>query len=62
MNILLLWLLCIMFNAVTLENMTKKCIINDSLMISLCYAINLFIAPVMSVILLILVYLDWINN
>ena len=62
MNILLLWLLCIMFNAVTLENMTKKGIINDSLMISLCYAINLFIAPVMSVILLILVYLDWQNN
>ena len=62
MNILLLWILCIMFNAVTLSNMTRKGIIKESLSIALFYAINLFTAPFMSVILLIIVYLDWENN
>lgn len=62
MNIILLWLICIIFNGVTLSNMAKKGIISDSILIALCYAVNLFIAPVMAVILLILVYLDWKNN
>lgn len=61
MNIILLWLLCIIFNVVTLSNMRKKSIISDPILIALCYAGNLFIAPLMSVILLILVYLDWQN-
>lgn len=62
MNIILLWLLCIIFNGVTLSNMTKKGIISDSILVALCYAVNLFIAPIMTVILLILVYLYWQNN
>lgn len=61
MNIILLWLICVIFNGVTLSNMTKKGIISDSILIALCYVANLFIAPLMSVILLILVYLDWKN-
>ena len=61
MNIILLWLVCIIFNGVTLSNMTKKVIISDSILIAFCYTVNLFIAPLMSVILLILVYLDWKN-
>ena len=50
-----------MFNAVILSNMTKKGIINGLLPIILCYAINVIIAPIMSAILLILVYFDWQN-
>lgn len=61
MNIILLWLICIIFNGVTLSNMTKKDIISDSILIAFCYAINMLIAPLMSVILLIIVYLDWKN-
>lgn len=62
MSIILLWLLCIIFNGVTLSNMRKKGIISDSILVALCYAVNLFVAPIMTVILLILVYLDWKNN
>ena len=62
MNIILFWLICIIFNGVTISNMTKKVIISDSILIALCYAVNLFAAPLMSVILLIIVYLDWKNN
>ena len=61
MNIILFWLICTIFNGVTLSNMTKKDIISDSILIAFCYAINLFIAPLMAVILLIIVYLDWKN-
>ena len=61
MDIILFWLICIIFNGVTLSDMTKKGIISDSILIAFCYAINLFAAPVMSVILLIIVYLDWKN-
>ena len=61
MNIILFWLICTIFNGVTLSNMTKKDIISDSILIAFCYAINLFIAPLMTVILLIIVYLDWQN-
>ena len=61
MNIILLWLICVIFNGVTLSNMRKKGIISGSILIALCYAINLFTAPLMTVILLILVYLDWQN-
>lgn len=61
MNIILFWLICIIFNGVTLSNMTKKGIISDAILIAFCYAINLFTAPIMTVILLILVYLDWKN-
>ena len=61
MNILL-WLICIIFNGVTLSNMSKKGIISDSILIAFCYTVNLFTAPIMTVILLILVYLDWKNN
>ena len=61
MNIILFWLICIIFNGVTLSNMTKKGIISDSILIAFCYAINLFTAPIMAVILLIIVYLDWKN-
>ena len=61
MNIILLWLICIIFNGATLSTMTKKGIISDSILIASCYAINLFIAPLMTVILLIIVYLDWKN-
>ena len=61
MNIILLWLICIIFNGVTLSNMTKKAIISDSILIAFWYVINLFTAPLMSVILLIIVYLDWKN-
>ena len=61
MNIILLWLICVIFNVVTLSNMTKKGIISDSILIALCYAVNLFTAPLMTVILLIIVYLDWKN-
>ena len=59
---ILLWLVCIIFNGVTLSNMTKKGIISDSILIAFCYAINLFTAPIMAVILLIVIYLDWKNN
>lgn len=62
MNIILFWLICVIFNVVTLSNMTEKGIISDSISVALCYAVNLFIAPIMTVILLILVYLDWQNN
>lgn len=62
MNIVLLWLICVIFNGVTLNNMTKKGIISDSILIAFWYAVNLFAAPIMSVILLIIVYLDWKNN
>lgn len=62
MNIILLWLICIIFNGVTLSNMRKKGIISDSILVALCYAVNLFIAPIMTVILLILIYLYWQNN
>ena len=61
MNILF-WLICIIFNGVTISNMAKKGIISDSILIAFCYSVNLFIAPLMSVILLIIVYLDWKNN
>ena len=61
MNIILLWLICVIFNGVTLSNMKKKGIISDSILIAFCYAVNLFIAPLMTVILLIIVYLDWKN-
>lgn len=61
MNIILIWLICVIFNGVTLSNMTEKGIISDSILIALCYAVNLFIAPFMTVILLILIYLDWKN-
>ena len=61
MNIILFWLICIIFNGVTLSNMRKKGIISDSILIAFCYAVNLFIAPIMTVILLILVYHDWKN-
>ena len=61
MNIILLWLICIIFNGVTLSNMRKKGIISDSILIAFCYAINMFTAPLMAVILLIIVYLDWKN-
>ena len=59
---ILLWIICVIFNGVTLSNMTKKGIISDSILIAFSYAINLFTAPLMSVILLIIVYLDWKNN
>ena len=59
MNIILFWLICIIFNGVTLSNMTKKGIISDSILIAFCYAINFFTAPLMTVILLIIVYIDW---
>lgn len=59
MNIILFWLICVIFNGVTLSNMRKKGIISDSLLVAFCYVVNLFIAPLMLVILLILVYLDW---
>lgn len=62
MNIILFWIICIIFNVVTLSNMTKKGIISDSILIAFCYAVNLFTAPLMAVILLIIVYLDWKNN
>lgn len=62
MNIILFWLICVIFNGVTLSNMRKKGIISDSILVALCYTVNLFIAPIMTVILLILVYLDWKNN
>ena len=58
MNIILFWLICVIFNGVTLSNMTKKGIISDSILIVFCYVINLFTAPLMSVILLIIVYID----
>ena len=61
MNIILFWLICVIFNGVTLSNMTKKGIISDSILIVFCYVINLFTAPLMLVILLIIVYLDWKN-
>ena len=61
MNIILLWLVCVIFNGVTLSNMTKKGIISDSILIAFCYAINLISAPLMAVILLIVIYLDWKN-
>ena len=61
MNIVLLWLICIIFNGVTLSNMTEKGIISDSILIAFWYAVNLFTAPLMTVILLIIVYLDWKN-
>ena len=61
MNIILFWLICVIFNGVTLSNMTKKEIISDAILIAFCYAINLFIAPLMAVILLIIVYIDWKN-
>ena len=61
MNIILFWLICVIFNGVTLSNMTKKGIISDSILIAFCYAINLFTGPLMTVILLIIVYLDWKN-
>ena len=61
MNIILFWLICIIFNGVTLSNMTKKGIISDSILIAFCYAINFFTAPLMTVILLIIVYIDWKN-
>ena len=61
MNIILFWLICVIFNGVTLSNMTKKGIISDSILIVFCYVINLFTAPLMAVILLIIVYLDWKN-
>ena len=61
MNIILLWLICVIFNGVTLSNMTKKGIISDSILIAFWYAVNLFTAPLMTVILLIIVYLDWKN-
>ena len=60
MNIIL-WLICVIFNGVTLSNMTKKAIISDSILIAFWYVINLFTAPLMTVILLIIVYLDWKN-
>ena len=62
MNIILFWLICVIFNGVTLSNMTKKGIISDTILIVFCYVINLFTAPLMAVILLIIVYLDWKNN
>ena len=62
MNIILFWLICVIFNGVTLSNMTKKGIISDSILIVFCYVINLFTAPLMAVILLIIVYLDWKNT
>ena len=61
MNIILFWLICIIFNGVTLSNMRKKGIISDSILTAFCYAINFFTAPLMTVILLIIVYLDWKN-
>ena len=61
MNMILFWLICVIFNGVTLSNMIKKDIISDSILIAFCYAINLFIAPLMTVILLIIVYIDWKN-
>ena len=61
MNIILFWLICIIFNGVTLSNMRKKGIISDSILIAFCYAVNLFTAPIMTVILLVLVYHDWKN-
>ena len=61
MNMILFWLICIIFNGVTLSNMTKKGIISDAILIAFCYVINLFTAPLMAVILLIIVYLDWQN-
>ena len=61
MNIILFWLICVIFNGVTLSNMTKKGIISDSILIVFCYAINVFTAPLMTVILLIIVYIDWQN-
>ena len=61
MNIILFWLICVTFNWVTLSNMTKKGIISDSILIAFCYAVNLFTAPIMVVILLIIVYFDWKN-
>ena len=61
MNIILFWLICVIFNGVTLSTMRKKDIISDAILIAFCYAVNLFIAPLMSVILLIIVYLDWKN-
>ena len=62
MNIILFWLICVIFNGVTLSNMRKKGIISDAILIAFCYAINLFIAPLMTVILLIIVYIDWKIN
>ena len=61
MNIILFWLICVIFNGVTLSNMTKKGIISDSTIIAFCYVINFFTAPLMSVTLLIIVYVDWKN-
>ena len=62
MDIILFWIICIIFNGVTLSNMAKKDIISDSILIAFCYAVNLFTAPLMAVILLIIVYLDWKNT
>ena len=62
MNTILFWLVCVIFNGVTLSNMTKKGIISDSTIIAFCYAINFFIAQLMSVILLIVIYVDWKNT
>ena len=62
MNIILFWLICVIFNGVTLSNMTKKEIISDAILIAFCYAINVFTAPLMTVILLIIVYIDWQND
>ena len=62
MNMILFWLICIIFNGVTLSNMTKKGIISDAILIAFCYAINLFTAPLMTVILRIIVYIDWKNG
>ena len=61
MSIILFWLICVIFNGVTLSNMTKKGIISDSILIAFWYVVNLFTAPLMTVILLIIVYLDWKN-
>ena len=62
MNIILFWLICVIFNGVTLSNMRKKGIISDAILIAFCYATNLFTAPLMTVILLIIVYIDWKIN
>ena len=61
MNIILFWLICVIFNGVTLSKMAKKGIISDSILIAFCYAINFFTAPLMTVILLIIIYIDWQN-
>ena len=61
MNIILFWLICVIFNGVTLSNMTKTGIISDAILIVFCYVLTLFTAPLMTVILLIIVYFDWKN-